>query len=65
MDVSEFSYDAFIIFCRLGSFGEEITWLHFLALACSSINTVCIFCQYFNPSIAAVVLKIYYYVKMA
>jgi len=24
---------------RLGSFGEEITWLHFLALACSSINT--------------------------
>ena len=30
------------MFFRMGSFAEELRWLHFLALACSAISEVCV-----------------------
>ena len=31
-----------IMFFRMGSFAEELRWLHFFALACSAISEVCV-----------------------
>ena len=31
----------------MGSFAEELRWLHFFALACSAISEVCVVVQFY------------------
>ena len=33
----------------MGSFAEELRWLHFFALACSAISEVCVVVVQFYP----------------